>query len=201
MPYTFEAPAGLVDALDEVQREELFDADTEASHVQAIFEQARTAGLKCSTREVLNIWLARNAQGQAVGMVLVTDEFVGRDQRWHKVANLYTHPKERGRGLGQTLIDKARAAYPDISVHYTADSIGLYERLGLPDFWRFSMNPGDKRALSGRHERMRQEHLHRRLEALSLAIPGPSFSNDWGPTFPGDAPSRMDKRGRPMRRR
>lgn len=168
--FSVDPATDLMDALAEIRQAKLYDRGSADSHVEAILDMVAQEGLTTRHRDVHSAWLARDPSGRAVGMAIVSQErfFDGRGD--HEVVNLFVSPQARQQGLGQRLIAAAKERHPRLQAHYTAEAIGLYERAGLPDFYRRSLPAGKAgdRLLAERHEALRRPATTTELTSETL---------------------------------
>lgn len=183
----------LVEGLDEVARMGLYEVDDPDSHIKAVIDQVKRHGLYGRDRDVVELWLARDDHGQAVGMALVTQErLIGSV---YPVVNLFVRPEWRGRGIGLDLVVQARQHHPQLEGHYTADSVGLYQRLGIHDVGRHRYaDPAQRqRAMEQRHRELR--------EAQAVATAPTLVTNDLGVWDPHALPNLPEGRAHRKARR
>lgn len=159
----------LFDALDEIRREQLFDPIKDNSHVQEILLQFQCSDdLRQAGRHVLDAWFARDPTGRAVGVALITDE--QPLHTWHKLVNLFVHPEVRGQGVGKRLLEPVLQRHGKLHGHYTADSIGLYEALNIPDFFKHRSDFVSQRDMNERHLEMHMEHALEKTRVQPAAL-------------------------------
>lgn len=159
-PYPISVTLDILDGLKQVRRQHLFETSADDSHVQTILDQCETLGLRSRHEEVLDLWLAHDHQSRAVGMALITEETL-RGQT-HTLVNLFVAMHERGKGIASALMACVLEQYPRLEGHYTADSIKLYERSGVLDYFRHALPQGNlgERLLKQRHEDLKSMRGH-----------------------------------------
>lgn len=182
----------LVEGLQEVARLGLYETDDPDSHVRAVLEQVNEHGLYGRDREVLDLWLARNDQGVAVGMALITHERMGG--AWRPVVNLFVRPDFRGRGIGLDLVVQARQRHPRLEGHYTPHSVGLYQRLGVADFARHRIQDktARQRTMDQQHRALLQERVT--IETTRSALPPTDWTPEAAPMGRAHRQSRRSRR-------
>lgn len=186
----------LVEGLEEVARLGLYETDDPDSHTRVVIEQVRQIGLHDRHREVVDLWLARDEGGEAVGMALITHEHM-RGQ-WTPVLNLFVRPDFRGRGIGADLVMQTRQRHPRLEGHYTPHSVGIYHRLGVADFGRHRIQDPHQRqrAMEHQHRALQQEHAAMERTILPESSP---LVDTWDPQM---APlGRAHRQGRRSRGR
>lgn len=77
------------------------------------------------------VWLAVDkATGKDVGTAVVSaNPWIDGPS---PVLNLYVDADHQGRGIGSALVQQVLAAFPHIHANYTADSVHIYQKAGLP---------------------------------------------------------------------
>lgn len=123
--------------LDEVRRYRLYEHEQGMeSHVQVILNEVATYGLRQPDREVRDLWIAETAQGQPVGMALVTAERLHPRAAPVDLVNLFVAPSARHQGVGRQLLLTAQSSYLRLDGHYTPESERLYAQLGIENVRR-----------------------------------------------------------------
>lgn len=175
VPFHIQRQPDLAEALSRIAEAGLYLPDENVSRVQTFFDHERTpeGHNPESGEKVLAAWLAW-APGQLpethppIGMALVSLEQSFRCEPvcWFHLVNVYVHPTYAGRGLGRALAEQAQQSYPDLKGFYTADSIAIYEALGIEDEASLGATSEALQRLAERHRLIHDN----RWQALGISL-------------------------------